>query len=172
MTNPKINSWEVFIRSAGSYGENALYIAFLTDALQCGKWCDLCEGKETLAFEKLLDIRVFDRDREFRAWRDNIAEGFLFRSLDDNYSPLHFDEVHLLDVDTTRVQSTDGKTTFQTMTGGAYTLPVPPDTNRVWVRTYFEANRENGIEYPTDWRVIGFLRENEPDPTQDNGREG
>ena len=156
MTGHEIKSRGDLMNLAGQPGNDAIYMAFLTDAWQCGRWAALAGGEEELDYAKLLDIRVFDGEREFRAWRDNLDGRFRTRALDDGCGLPYYDETHILDSRAARPLS-DGRTEFSTMAGGAYILPTGPDTDRVVVRTYFGVNQLNGIEYPVDWRVVRFI---------------
>ena len=147
--------------------EGALYIATLTDALQCGDWQALAGGAEELAWNKLLQLRIFTEAGEFLADRDTVRGGFALRTILDEgpeYRTLEgeqfssrLEETNLLDIDTSQgVASVGGKTQFHTMGGGVYRLPVPLSTTKVVTYTYFQSNPENGIEFPVDWRVVRF----------------
>ena len=151
--------------------DDALYLAILTDSLQCGTWQALHTGAETLAWDKLLQVRLFNEAGEFFAGRDYARGEFTVRTIMDDKDggdtsiptgvtryPAVFEETHLLDIDTDKgfTATPDGKTTFHTMGGGTYTLPVTSETKKVIVRTYFQSNPENGIEFPVDWRIVKF----------------
>ena len=140
----------------------AAFVAVLSDAVECKTYDQL----GSLHFDKLLELRIFDKTKELLVWRDYQGEPFTCRILDDSVSLdklTPFVETHYLDQDTSigkTVENSDGATTFHAMGGGKYTLPVAAGTNGVRVCTYLKANPENGIEYPVDWRIIEFIKIN------------
>ncbi len=142
---------DMFVKAGIGSG---LFIAVMTDAVICGR-ANSEADKKSLDPEKLLELRVFGPDREALYRRDYTSEEFACRTLSDACGLKYLDEEHFLDI--ARVKDSSGdNTTFMTLTGGEYTLPVGPDTAKILVRTYFMQDESSGIEYPVDWRAVGF----------------
>ena len=127
-------------------------------------WSDHADFVTHLAPEdtdKLLEVRAFGPDGEYRAYRNDLAQAdFSVRPIaDETQAPENaFDENQYLDIDTARTQAmADGW--IYTTGGGKYHLPYDglPDSHKLLLttRTYFEFD-DNGIAHKTDWRLVGF----------------
>ncbi len=143
--------------------------------LQSYKYC-LCIWTDKTDFlkdnnlpdaDKLLEIRCFDENGEFYAYRSNISKDFTAREItDDNVYDGYFDEEHYLDVDTTK-GITDGN--VKATGGGSYYLPVE-NAEKIIVRFFYKFDCieckdkngnvqkvENGIARKCDMRLVGFV---------------
>lgn len=143
--------------------KGSAYMAVLTDQVLCGIWQgDLqfeCQEGQANLEDKLLELRVFSEQEEFRVWRQYRGEEFRTRYINDSENRMPFmDEVHMLDQNSTLTKDQgNGYTRFVTTGGGVYYLPGGNSTCRVKVRTYFSESEEtNGIQIPKDWRIVAF----------------
>lgn len=109
--------------------------------------------------ENLLEIRAFDENGEFRAYRSMLNSDFKVREIvdDEAYGDGYIDEKHYLDIDTTKCSVGDS---LKVATGGgAYHLPeMVADSQLLKVR-YFYKYDSDGIARKFDWRIIGFCKE-------------
>lgn len=143
--------------------QGSAYLAVLTDRVICGIWqrdlqFECQEGPADLG-ENLLELRVFNAEEEFRAWRQYKGEEFRTRYINDRDNSLpFFDEVHVLDQNENLTEEKEnGYVRFVTTGGGTYILPGDRTVCRVKVRTYLRGTDEsNGIEIPYDWRIVAF----------------
>lgn len=142
-----------YIQENNAILEGAIWIATYTGKLTSGLFANLPANDEDMDTKHLLELRIFREDRELLCRRDYMGEKFHVRILDDSCGMTSFEEVHFLDQDTSK-----SSTTFQTMGGGTYTLPVREQITKVCVCTYFKENAQNGVEYPVDWRVVKFVK--------------
>lgn len=139
------------------------YIAILSDKIDCGT---VSEGKLVSAdtgnepdLNKLLELRVFNENREYRAYRDNLSElSFEERIVSDDpkkYSSC-YDELQYLDRDDKRITAEGKGNELFATGGGRYFLPEKAIKKRkVLVRTYLKAD-DYGMEYAADWRIVGY----------------
>ena len=155
--------------------EGSDYIAVLSDRVDCGKYENgiFVSAKDGSQFDlgKLLELRVFNKEREYRAFRDNLGEaGFLQRIAEDGKDGYDkaFDELHYLDYDEVRTKEVRTKANAQnnaepnavlTTGGGKFYLEGIADKRKVLVRTYLKADPTTGLEYAFDWRVVGYRDE-------------
>lgn len=152
------------------------YIAVLSDRVDCGKYeksRGFVSAKDGSEFDlgKLLELRVFNEEREYRAFRDNLGEaGFLQRIAEDSKieEDKRFDELHYLDYDEVRTKEARMKANAQsnaepnavlTTGGGKFYLEGIAAKRKVLVRTYLKADSTTGLEYAFDWRVVGYRDE-------------
>ena len=114
--------------------------------------------------EKVLDVRVFDNDRELRLVRDYIGNDFTenIEISDDNMTDINgakcysYDDEQYLDIDMNRSVATTGK--VRATGGGEYTLPFEfNDKTKVLIRNYVDYD-EKGQAYLKAWRVVGFRK--------------
>ena len=108
--------------------------------------------------EKLLELRVFDENGEFRAYRDVLGKPFKCREINkknENLFAGSFEENQYLDIDT-NYKFKDDETKRQATGGGQYHLPEDAkDMTMLKVRYYYNYNSE-GIAQKCDWRLAGF----------------
>lgn len=150
--------------------EGSDYTAVLSDRVDCGKYENgiFVSAKDGSQFDlgKLLELRVFNEEREYRAFRDNLGEaGFLQRIVEDSKieEDKRFDELHYLDYDEVRTkanaQNNAEPNAVLTTGGGKFYLEGIADKRKVLVRTYLKADPTTGLEYAFDWRVVGYRDE-------------
>ena len=138
-------------------GDNTFFVAQYTDKFDIGIW-----NKNVIEnTNKLLELRVFDKDKEWKLFRSDIGKDFSYRfqGEEDNKGEGvdYFDEVQLLDIDITK--SSKGKKMMCTTAGGKYNLPTDiSDLDRaaIRVRHYFGVDNESGQAFIRDYRLVDF----------------
>lgn len=119
-------------------------------------WTDKADfTDEVNDIDKLLEIRAFDEDGEFRAFRSVVKNDFKFRDIVDNdtsFADGAYDESHYLDIDTTRNSQNDLKFAIG---GGSYHLPEGVTATMLKVRNYYKFD-EDGVARKCEWRLVGF----------------
>ena len=124
---------------------------------------DITERLERDFDSKLLDMRVFNEEREYRIFRgDTSSKNFYFRILDDScYKDFYFDE-QFLDVDTTRSDINNGL--VRAIGGGCYIMPLESILNntnkdlgniKINIKNYLDYD-DCGQSYITDWRIVSI----------------
>ena len=119
-----------------------------------------CDQEPEHALNRLLEVRVYAKDREFHAVRDSIDESreFSWRTIVDDESDVEsIDDIHYLDIDEKRSNVSEGL--YRATGGGVYTLPVKA-ADRVKVRNYIDYDSD-GLAYIADFRIVGLMREGE-----------
>lgn len=117
--------------------------------------------KEKL-FEKGLEIRIFNEDREAKWFRTGIRKHFAFREIQDDEKAekdnlLWWDESQYLDIDEKETKKSGRKGEVCATGGGIYRLPLEVYTNaKIRIRNYLEEDRDTGELYVKDWRMVGF----------------
>lgn len=151
------------IKKIGKDNNGYLYAAFTDKILLCN-WLGIEEEKENQIekdFEKLLEIRVFDKTSEFRMARTSLGREFNERFIDDTskndkYND-YFDENQFLDIDSTKSSFQDNKMKITTTGGGKYELPFEcGNDQRIIIRNYIGYYEQSGQAYVKDWRIVGF----------------
>ena len=135
--------------------EKGWMLASLTDDYIVDDWPSSVELDEN----KLLELRVFNEHCEHKLFRSAIDYDFDERTISDKDYDDHFDEIHYLDIDTTKGID-DGKVT--TTGGGQYKLPRKFNKDninnaRVKIRYYLGRYPKTGQARVEDWRVVEFL---------------
>lgn len=138
-------------------GDNTFFVAQYTDKFDIGIW-----NKNVIEnTNKLLELCVFDKDKEWKLFRSDIGKDFSYRfqGEEDNKGEGldYFDEVQLLDIDITK--SSKGKKMMCTTAGGKYNLPKDiSDLDRaaIRVRHYFGVDNESGQAFIRDYRLVDF----------------
>lgn len=119
----------------------------------------------------LLEARLFGRDAELKIMRSTIDREFNWRIIDDKafrafcdgssfdrtYENCVLEEVHFLDIDTTK--RSDDPAEYTATGGGRYILPEG-GLDRVAIRDYICFD-DNGIANIADFVITGFLKEGE-----------
>ena len=111
--------------------------------------------------EKLLELRAFDKNGEFRAQRDLLGKPFKFREINadnENQFDGKYEENHYLDIDTNYTFK-DDKTKKQATGGGQYHLPDDVKNMTMLKVRYYYTFSDEGIAQKCDWRVVGFTDE-------------
>ena len=114
------------------------------------KNADLCE-------DRLLEIRCFDENGEFRAVRATPDLPFSEREItsDESCGDDCFDEAQYLDIDTARTEKEADGWVYATG-GGRYHLPE--EAKMILVRNYYRYDEE-GIARKYDWRLVIFTND-------------
>lgn len=99
----------------------------------------------------LLEVRVFNDEKELKIMRPSVDCDFSYRLIDDTAVPdeMHLDEVQYLDI------AESSGTQYTATGGGVYTLPGE-NYKKVRIRNYISYNPE-GIAQITDFRIVEFL---------------
>ena len=108
--------------------------------------------------EKLLELRVFDENGEFRAYRDLLGKPFKCREINkdnENQFAGSFKENQYLDIDTTK--TFEDKTIKQATGGGQYHLPEDVKSKTMLKVRYYYCFNDEGIANKCDWRLVGFV---------------
>ena len=138
-------------------GDNTFFVAQYTDKFDIGIW-----NENTIEnTNKLLELRVFDKDKEWKLFRSDIGKDFSYRfqGEEDNKGEGvdYFDEVQLLDIDTSK--ECKKSELMKTTAGGEYNLPKDiSDLDRaaISVRHYFGVDNESGQAFIRDYRLVDF----------------
>ncbi len=119
---------------------------------------------------------MFDENAEMRLRRCSMGRDFQMRVIDDvlfsdrlkdepdvflsRFENRTFTEVHHLDRDTAKMKASGG-TDYITTGGGHYSMPFP-GCDRVVLRNYLDYDEETGLLRVTEFRLVGFRREDDP----------
>ena len=99
------------------------YVAMFTDEFRAGDNSEL-ESVAVAKVDKLLELRVFNSDMEYKVYRSDIGREFMTRVLrdaDDDRDT--FDEVQMLDIDVpASLKESDGY--VRATGGGRYHVPI------------------------------------------------
>lgn len=133
-----------------------LYLAMYTDRFDSGKYC----GSTEIAADSLLEIRIFDDNRELLFLRKSLSENFCWRYIvhDETIpSESYYLRYYLIDKNETesRQRLDNGNLSILSTVGGRYSLPVSETEKRIKVMTYVDYD-DNGMAYAADNRVCGF----------------
>ena len=112
-------------------------------------------GKE----DKILEIRIFNRQKEKKLFRGDIGKHFHERTRsDEELKEEFYDESQLLDIDEKRSKRSFADTgRVQTTGGGSYDLPLPSMKDaRVIIRYYLSRYERSGQARISDWRLVAF----------------
>lgn len=147
---------------------STFFVAQYTDKFDVGIW-----NKDIIKnVNKLLELRVFDKNKEWKLFRSDIGKDFSYRfqGEDDNKGEgvYYFDEIQLLDIDTKRSSKDSRK--MCTMAGGKYNLPKDiSDLDRaaIRVRHYFGVDNESGQAFIRDYRLVDFESADKRDYSKD-----
>ena len=142
-------------------------VAALTDEYIVDKWPMMNSTIED-KFDKALEIRVFDDNKEIKLFRPDIGQDLKLRVIDDNdLSPgvESFVQEQYLDINSavSKKNSSTGKlgmTTVQTTGGGSFFLPIDTERNtddvKVIIKYYITKDQDSGMAKIVDWRAAGF----------------
>ena len=159
-----MNRVKEFIESAYSL-ENAWIIAALTDQYIVDQKSETCLRTLEENAEKVLEIRIFNNECEYKLFRTDIGKPFTCRVIKEEDIEKEiiegnnfFDENHYLDIDNTKPLDTEGRVT--TTGGGKYKLPIDIKSRpTIRVRYYLGKYPESGQARIEDWRIIEFIGE-------------
>ncbi|EHO48077.1 hypothetical protein HMPREF9099_03143 [Lachnospiraceae bacterium oral taxon 082 str. F0431] len=136
---------------------STFFVAQYTDKFDVGIW-----NKDIIKnVNKLLELRVFDKNKEWKLFRSDIGKDFSYRcQKEDNTKEEgadYFDEVQLLDIDTSRSKKAPG--VMHTTAGGSYNLPKDIeylDRAAIRVCQCFGVDSESGQAFIIDYRLVDF----------------
>lgn len=148
------------------------YSAALTDEYRIGVW-PIEDGLELgLAQKKLLELRVFNENTEYKWVRGTIGEKFFFRKLTDDEATDIYEEpmveVQILDIDLSEGQRRNMSLpgTVKMSGGGSFYLPLDIDSIsngkkpclivKYYVPKYIEGDESTVHAYVKDWRLAGI----------------
>ena len=143
-------------------GFNGYVLAQLTDEYLVDCWPqekDGLAGKEA----KLLELRVFNPEAEYKLFRSRMGASFKARCIDDSLAEPkrdYFDQEQYLDIDTVRSEETREQGKVVTTGGGEYRLPLrfaDLQEAKIWIRYYFDQYESTGQAKIADWRVVEFV---------------
>lgn len=162
----KIETMDKFWAQAAQVTEGFL-LAMLTDEIIWKRWP--LEGEDLKDIRqkegKILDIRIFDDQRELHMARGDVGRRMQGRIADDTAGNLeeqdYFDEEQYLDIDTKRSGEhfrQEGK--VRATGGGWYELPLSGmEDAKVRIRNYLGYYEDSGQAYVKDWRMAGIFQE-------------
>ncbi|MBR5315364.1 MAG: hypothetical protein IKU44_01125 [Firmicutes bacterium] len=153
-----MTTFETFIAEAKNI-ENGYVVASLTDAYIVDFWPmekDSLDGKEG----KILEVRVFNEEKEIKMFRTDISKEFRMRIREDagETETEYFDEEQLLDIDTKKSAKSFAEEHMVYATGGGrYFLPLADMKGAaVKIRYYLDSYKESGQARICDWRLVTF----------------
>lgn len=112
----------------------------------------------------LLELRVFDGEKELKIWRPEIGAGFYARTAAAAAPEVCFMEEQYLDIGSFR-PSCDGYIEIVSTGGGRYTIPDSVSIDRhkdckLTVCNYIDYREDTGQAEIVDWRIVGFKKGN------------
>ncbi len=145
--------------------KEARFVAVLTDSVRCGFLrdgalvTDPADGGSPDE-SKLLEIRVFNSQKEYRAFREYRTDDFLTRLIDDtgrDLTPYYnvYDEEQLLDAVHSETPGSPEFTRFAAEGGGVCSVPGK-NVGKVLLRTYIAEDPSTGLSWAGDWRIVEF----------------
>ncbi len=106
--------------------------------------------------EKILEIRIFNVQKEEKLYRTDISKDFIYREICDDGRD-YFDEFQFFDIDTKRSSQMHGNM-VTTTGGGVFYLPLPEKENAgLKVRYYLDRYEKTGHVKIADWRLVDFI---------------
>lgn len=118
----------------------------------------------SLSETRLLECRIFNENYEYRLARTDLGSGFQERFIDDGREEYkdYFDEMQYLDIDDNNSKKKGNYCSVTATGGGCYELPIENFRNaKIRIRNYVGYYKETGQAYITDWRLVGFGKEEE-----------
>lgn len=145
----------------------AYVLAYYTDAFRAG-WADQMLAEVESNMDKLLELRVFNENRELWLHRSALGSPFAWRlAAEGEKKPEEkeeycFETRQLLDLgegpDAEPAFDQDGLRVLKTEAGRSFKLPITKEERYVRIMNYV-AYDENGIANAADWRLVGFAKE-------------
>lgn len=151
-----INEVEGTIRRFMSDGR---FLMGCTDSYNTGYWFE--DAFKDIEMESMLELRVFNLDREILFFRSMLGEVVQWRVTDDSGLGKmdFFDVEQFIDINEEKsVYNEDEKMMYLiTTVGGRYKLPIDKGQNAVKIRKYVTYDG-NGMAHVEDQRVIEFIK--------------
>ena len=126
--------------------ENKIIFAIWTDH------ADFLSDIDDLQEDKLIELRAFDENSEYRVYRSTIDREFYERFAEDTEisESEYFDTEHFIDIDSNFNQGN----TRKTIGGGTFHLPLAcANATKIVIRNYVSYD-DDGIASVCDWRII------------------
>ena len=137
------------------------YTAFYTDKVCGGKYENDVFTPEIDDTAHLLELRVFNAEREFKAARTQIGKNFSWRTAEEAGidKELYISETQLLDIDRKKScsKSNNGITVFAATGGGRYSLPAEPDCDSIEIINYIKYDDYGNMQF-ADFRIKRFFK--------------
>lgn len=143
-----------------------VFLAFFTDQFLSG----YCTGKELeeIPTDKLLELRIFNEEREFLARRTMIGTKHKFQwriasesEIKENREIQFLVQYQTIDMDAKKTrEGKDDKLELVSTGGGHYNLPIKKEEDTIKVITYISYD-EDGMAYIIDNRIAGFVNSEE-----------
>jgi len=138
------------------------YIAFFTDKISGGEYKNDCFNPKITDIGHLLELRIFNDEKEFKAVRTQIGKAFKWRIAHekDVEKDLYDYETQLLDIDSTKIceKKFDGiNMTFTAAGGGEYIIPAQPDFDSVELVNYIKYDEYGNMQF-VDFRIKRFFK--------------
>lgn len=146
------------------FSEDCTVYAVHSDSFYCGTELDI-------DFSHLTELRIFNKDSEFKLIRYNIGGDFKWRYISDtkfmkkladvndeflsDFNNRIFNEIQYLDIDS---KKSNGKN-YVTTGGGKYSLLIE-NAERIEIRSYLDYD-EHGILSINDFRIVRILKKGE-----------
>ena len=129
-------------------------VAAFVDAYWVDIWSEDVMEKLSLKLEQLLELRIFNKEREIKLIRSDISKEFLMRDssgYENKYD--YIDEKQFLDMDTT--YGKNRKKEVYTTGGGKFIFPKEKiEDAYLIVRHYVSKYEESGQARIYDWRLV------------------
>lgn len=149
-------NFDEYIREANQTISKGWVIAALTDEYIVDEW-PLNGNGLTSKEDKILEIRIFNKDEEIKLSRSDIGKGFTFRRINDLEDHRDkYDELQYLDIDEKIGKDEHGLVTATG--GGKYRLPLKSIKDaKIRIRYYLGKYDATGQARVEDWRVVEFV---------------
>ncbi len=146
--------------------DNPVYLLLMTDSVCCGR--DHFSDVLNDSIGRLLEIRIFDTNRELWAHRSMLGQDFSWRTADDHFlkntvaNPSDYKRVVIqkLDIDEKNTPSEaaarPGIRKLRATGGGIYELPVEKSENAVSLTEYISYDHISNSAVFSDFRINGF----------------
>jgi hypothetical protein len=145
-----------FLKDAVEKISSGFIIAALTDQYVVDKWPSEERVKLENEGEKVLEIRIFDKESELKISRTEMGAELGCRVLSDaDGGREYFDEVQYLDIDDKSIGAGDK---VRATGGGEYNLPLTKKSNaKIRIRYYLGKYEETGQARVEDWRIVELV---------------
>ena len=150
-------TFDVFKEKAEKDISKGIALISMTDTYQVADWP--MDDTSCINQAKLLEIRVFDKDSEYRLFRSCMGENFHLRVRSDKTEDIikYFDDVYYLDIDEVASLGLENAM-VQTTGGGRYYLPLQNHGDAgIRIRYYLAQNASTGVSEVVDSRVVEFV---------------
>jgi len=107
--------------------------------------------------KKLLDIRIFNSEKEYRVFRGDLKNEFIYCFTDDSFTKDYYDDEQYLDIDSTKKKKNGAVTATG---GGKYKLPFSEKNEvKLHIRNYIDYDEKYGQAYIKRWRITDIREE-------------